>query len=118
MEIYVPQLSESDAAAWLDDVFEDLTKQPDVPVATYRGTYEGEPVTVQITEHVEGGDYTSVWFNAEALPWSRASACARDAHAHTGRPAVCYVEDPEAPWKMVRVTDAGAEHVDAREIAF
>lgn len=118
MEIYVLDLSESDAVAWLSDVFDDVSKQPDVPVATYDGTFKSEPVSVQITEHVKGGDYTSVWFRGDTLPWERAADCARAAHDATGHPALGYVEDRDKPWTMIRVNDDGAHQVDARDLAF
>ena len=118
MEIYAPHLTESSAVAWLDDVLDDLAKTRDAPVATYQGRYDGRAVMVQIAEHVEGGDYTSVWFGGDGLPWSRATACARDAHDATGHTVLCYVDDPEKPWRMLRVMDESTENVDARELAF
>lgn len=118
MELFAPHLTETEAAAWLDAVFNDLRKQPDVPVATYHGSHDGRTVAVQITERVQGGDYTSVWFSGDTVPWDGPAACARSAHDATGKPMLYYQESADDPWTMIRVSDRGKERVDARELVF
>jgi hypothetical protein len=116
LEVYVRELSEAAAAEWLRTVFGELTRVTDEPIVTYEGTYDGHAVPIQVTEHVENGPYTSLWFNAPALPWTTAPACARDAHEGLGHEVLCFLNDPERPWTMLRVTDDGDEYVDKREV--
>ena len=118
MEIYAPHLTEPDTVTWLEAVLDDLERVREDPVPTYHGQHDGRRVMVQIAEGVEGGDYTSVWFGGEALPWSRATGCARAAHDATGHTVLCDVNDPEKPWRMLRVTEDGTEYLDGRELAF
>jgi hypothetical protein len=65
---------------------------------------------------VENGPYTSVWFNAPTMPWDAATACARDAHAALGKEVLCFLDDPERPWTLLRVTADGEQYVDKREM--
>jgi hypothetical protein len=116
IEIYVRDLSEDEAIAWLKDLLDDLTEREDALVQTYEGTHDGATVPVQIAENVENGPYTSLWFNAPEMPWTAATACAREAHEALQKEVLCFLNDPEQPWKMLRVTDEGEEHVDKREV--
>lgn len=116
IEIYVHDCSEEEAVTWLRDFFGDLERRDDALVMTYDATYEGETVPVQIAEHVENGSYTSLWFNAPVLPWDEASACARAAQEGLKKDVLCFLNDPERPWKMLRVTNEGEEYVDKREV--
>jgi hypothetical protein len=116
IEVYVHELSEEEAVAWLESVFEDLEEREDALVRTYDGTYEGETVPVQIAERVENGPYTSVWFNAPTWPWDTVTACARDAYDALQKEVLCFLDDPERPWTMLRVADGGEEYVDKREV--
>lgn len=116
IEIYVRALSEKEALPWLEDVFDDLARVDDALITTYEGTYDGATVPVQIAEQVENGPYTSLWFNAPEMPWDGAPACARDAYASLQKEVLCFLNDPEQPWTMLRVSDDGDEHVDKREV--
>lgn len=116
IEIYVRDLSADDVVPWLREVFHDVTQDEDALVLTYDGTYEGETVPVQIAEGVEGGPYTSVWFNAPTMPWNTAQACAREAHEGLGKEVLCFLSDPKRPWTMLRVTDDGDEYIDKGEV--
>ena len=117
IEIYVRDCSENEVVEWLREVFEDVEPQEDALVRTYEGRYEGRTVPVQIAMHVENGPYTSLWFNAPEMPWDEATACARDAQAALEKEVLCFLNDPERPWTMLRVSDAGEEHVDKREVS-
>ena len=112
IEVYVRELSEDAAIEWLREVFDGMTQVGEEPIVTYEGDYDGTPVPVQITEHVENGPYTSLWFNAPTMPWDSATACAREAHEGLGREVLCFLNDPERPWVLLRVTDEGEEYVD------
>ncbi len=116
IEIYVHNLSEAEAVAWLETVLGDLERDEDALVLTYEGTYDGETVPVQIAEQVENGPYTSLWFNAPTTPWGSASECAREAQEGLQKEVLCFLNDPERPWTLLRVADDGEEHVDKREI--
>jgi hypothetical protein len=116
IEIYVWDLSEQEAADWLRVVFDDLTEKEDAIVRTYEGTFEDGTVPVQIAEGVEDGPYTSVWFNAPTMPWDTATACARDAYEGLDREVLCFLDDPERPWTMLRVSADGEEYIDKREV--
>ncbi len=116
IEIYVRDLSADDVVPWLREVFHDVARDDDALVLTYEGTYEGETVPVQIAERVEGGPYTSVWFNAPTMPWNTAQACAREAHEGLGKEVLCFLSDPKRPWTMLRVTDDGDEYIDKGEV--
>jgi hypothetical protein len=116
IEIYVHECSEDEAVAWLRELFDDLERQDDALISTYDGTYDGSVVPVQIAEQVENGPYTSLWFNAPEMPWDTATACARDAHEALQKEVLCFLNDPQRPWTMLRVTDEGEEHVDKREV--
>lgn len=115
-EIYVRELTEEDAADWLREVFGGLKKVQDAPIVTYEGQYEGDTVPVQITEQVRNRPYTSVWFNAPALPWGSVSECARAAHKALGAEVLCYLDQPEEPWLILRVAGGEAERVDERDL--
>jgi hypothetical protein len=119
IEIYVRDLSEKEAVSWLETVLGDLEQDEDALVLTYEGTYDGETVPVQIAEQVENGPYTSLWFNAprEAWPWDEAPDCARDAYEGLEKEVLCFLNDPERPWKMLRVTEEGEAYVDKGEVA-
>lgn len=115
-EIYVRDLSEADAVDWLRSVFPELEQVQERPIVTYEGTHEGTTVPVQITEHVRNGPYTSVWFNAPALPWASAQACARAAHEALGNEVLCYLDEPDKPWILFRVAEGSAARVDERQL--
>ena len=115
-EIYVRGLTEEDAADWLRGVLGGLEKVQDAPIVTYEGQYEGDTVPVQITEQVRNRPYTSVWFNAPNLPWGSASECARAAHEALGAEVLCYLDQPEEPWLILRVAEGEAERVDERNL--
>jgi len=119
IEIYVRELSEEEAAAWLRNRFDGVEQVETAPIVTYEVRYEGHVVPVQVTERVENGLYTSLWFNVPSAerPWDTATACARAAQEDLGSEVLCFLSDPEQPWTMLRVTDAGEEYVDKREVA-
>lgn len=116
IEIYVRDLSEKEAVSWLREIFDDLTRVEDALITTYEGMYHEASVPVQIAEQVEDGPYTSLWFNAPEMPWDNAPACARDAHSGLEKEVLCFLNDPEQPWTMLRVSHDGEEHVDKREV--
>ena len=116
IEIYVRECSEDEAVAWLRDLFDALEQQEDAIVRTYEGTHDGSTVPVQIAERVENGPYTSLWFNAPEMPWDSATACARDAHDALQKEVLCFLNDPERPWTMLRVNAEGEAYVDKREV--
>lgn len=116
IEIYVRNLSEDEAVTWLQTLFDDLERKENALVETYVGTYDGETVPVQIAEEVENGPYTSLWFNAPETPWNDAPECARAAHEGLQKEVLCFLNDPERPWTMLRVAEEGEEHVDKREV--
>jgi hypothetical protein len=115
-EIYVRDLSEDAAARWLRSVFEDVEQVQEAPIVTYEGRYDGESIPVQITEHVKNGPYTSIWFNAPRLPWGAVQDCARAAHEALGAEVLCYLDQPEEPWRMLRVEGGETERVDERTL--
>lgn len=115
-EIYVRDLSEEAAARWLRSVFAEVDQIQEAPIVTYEGQYDGDPIPVQITEHVKNGPYTSVWFNAPHLPWASAQECARAAHEALGAEVLCYVDRSEEPWHMLRVANGETEQVDERTL--
>lgn len=116
IEIYVRDLSEEDAADWLREVFDDVEQVRDAPIVTYEGRGEDATVPVQITERVQGGPYTSLWLNAPDLPWASASDCARAAHEALGAEALCYLDRPNEPWTLLRMSDGTEEYVDERAV--
>lgn len=128
IEIYVRNLSEEEATDWLEEILSGLEKVQGAPIVTYEGKYEGRTVPVQVTEHVQGGPYTSLWFNAPETPWSSTSACAREAHEALGKEVLCYPErgresadgseHPDEPWTLLQFTADGEAYVDEREIDF
>ncbi len=115
-EIYVHELSEETAANWLRDVFGETEQVQARPIVTYEVEHDGAVVPVQITEHVRDGPYTSLWFNAPDLPWASAQACARAAHEALGKEVLCYLDDPDKPWIVLRVAGGTATRVDEREL--
>lgn len=117
IEIYVHECSETEAVSWLRTVFDGLERVQDAPIVTYEGEDGDETVPVQITEHVQNGPYTSIWFNAPVMPWDTATACARDAYEGLEKEVLCFLSDPEQPWKLLRVSAEGEEYVDKREVA-
>lgn len=116
IEIYVRELSENEAVDWLREVLEGLEQVQEGPIVTYEGQHDGATVPVQITEHVKNGPYTSLWFNASDLPWASAQECARAAHEALGAEVLCYLDQPEEPWLILRVADGEAERVDERTL--
>lgn len=115
IEIYVRNLSEDDAADWLQEVFGAIEPVQEAPIVTYE-VGEEAPVPVQIAEGVRGGPYTSLWFNAPDLPWGSATDCARAAHEAFGVEVLCYLDRPEEPWTLFRMAEGTEEHVDEREL--
>lgn len=118
IEIYVRDLREDEALAWLEDVLDAPEKVQASPIVTYEGDYDEELVSVQIAEHVQGGAYTSLWFNAPVIPWDSTEVCARDAHEALNMEVLCYPDQSEEPWVMLRVADGEEEYVDERELQF
>lgn len=116
IEIYVRDLSETRAVEWLEEVFDELEKVEAEPIVTYEGHNGNTSVPVQITERVQGGPYTSLWFNAPDVPWESVRDCAREAHDVLGLEALCYLNRPDEPWILFRVADGSEEYVDKREI--
>lgn len=117
IEIYVRNLAEEEAVDWLGEVFEKIKQVREVPIVTYEGQHEDTTVPVQITEYIQGGPYTSLWFNAPDVPWASASDCARAAHDALGAEALCYLNRPDEPWTLLRVAPDGTEEtVDEREL--
>jgi hypothetical protein len=119
MEIYVRDLSTEAAEQWLDAVLASLECVREEPAATYRGTCEGEPVSVQVTETVQDGPFTSVWFRGEALPWEGVTGFAEAAHEATGQEVVCHLDNADdEPWRMLQVDADGRRYVDEGDIDF
>lgn len=116
IEIYVRDLSEEDATDWLQEVFEDVEQVRDAPIVTYEGQSEGKTIPVQITEHVQNGPYTSLWFNAPDLPWDSASDCARAAHHGLGGEVLCYPNQSEEPWTLLQIVEGEETRVDERDL--
>lgn len=116
MEIYVRDLSEAAAAEWLGEVFEGLEQVRGEPIVTYEGQHGEATVPVQITEHVQNGPYTNLWFNAPELPWDSVQDCARDAHEALGKEVLCYSDQFDEPWMLFRMANGTAESVDEREL--
>jgi len=115
-EIYVRDLSHDAAVRWLQSVFAEVEQTEEAPIVTYKGQYDGEPIPVQITEHVKNGPYTSLWFNAPNLPWESVEECARTAHEAFGAEVLCYLDRPDEPWCMLQVANGETEHVDERTL--
>lgn len=116
IEIYVRDLSEEEAVGWLEDVLADLEQVREQPIVTYEGQYDGTTIPVQITEHVRDGPYTSLWFNAPDVPWNSAHYCARAAHDALGAEVLCYLDQPDEPWLLLRMADGEGKRVDEREL--
>jgi len=119
IEIYVRDLTVESAEAWLTDQFGSVSQVRTEPALTYEVEHEGETVRVFVAENIEGGAYTSLWFNGPSLPWDTSRACARAAFDHLRHEVIC---DPEGyeqdPWSMMRISDEGEERVDERDIEF
>lgn len=118
IEIYVRGLSEAEALDWLKEVLDAPERVQDSPIVTYEGTYEDTEVPVQVTEHVQGGVFTSLWFNAPVLPWESTEACARAAHEALGHTVLCYPDQFDEPWTLLRLSNGEEDTVDERELAF
>lgn len=118
IEIFVHELQEAEAVGWLRQVFDDLEKVKESPIVTYHGDVNGTTIPVQITEHVQNGPYTSIWFSANDTPWDSTTACASDAHQALGREVLCYPDQVDDPWRMSRFIQGEEERVDEREITF
>lgn len=116
IEIFVRALSEDEAVDWLREMFSGVEQVQEAPIVTYEGAYGDATVPVQITEHVKNGPYTSLWFNAPALPWDSAPECARAAHEALGAEVLCYLDEPEDPWMLFQMNDGEAERVDQRAL--
>lgn len=118
IEIYVRNLSEEEALDWLEEVLDSLEQVQDSPIVTYEGSYRETTVPVQIAEHVQGGGFTSLWFNAPTLPWESTEACARAAHEALGHTVLCYPDQFDEPWTLLRLSDGEEDTVDERELTF
>lgn len=127
VEIFVRGLTEAEAAHWLSTVFDAFERERGEPIVTYEGRYSGTTVPVQITEHVENGPFTSVWFNAAEGPWDSTKDCARAAHEALGAEVLCYpgpgrltTESDEEmsgkPWAVFRVAEGDEGFVDERQL--
>jgi hypothetical protein len=119
LEVFVRDLLVEDAVDWLNGTLNALTSVREVPVAVYEGSHNGSRVTVQITERVQGGPYTSLWFQADTMPWESTSACAHAVHEATGAEVLCYPDHNEdTPWVMLQIDADGARQIDERTIDF
>lgn len=116
IEVYVRGLSTEGAVDWLQDVLGPLKQVREEPAATYEGKYSDAAVPVQVAEQVQGGLFTSLWFNAPDLPWDTTADCARAVHEATGKEVLCYPDQAEEPWTLLRVADGAESYVDEREL--
>jgi hypothetical protein len=117
IEIYVRECSSEQAGDWLRDYFGMANQVRTEPAITFEAMHEGETVRVFVAEGIEGGPYTSIWFNGRSLPWEKARFCARDAHAFLGNEVICDRDGPEIdPWAMLRFRDGEREQVDQRDL--
>lgn len=90
IEIYVKNLSRSDAENWLSDLFGPLQgqkKRKGMPKSAYGfiAHWQSRPFKLVIFEQAAPG-YTSVWFNTTDLPWKDDLNCALTAAAHFAQP--------------------------------
>jgi len=118
IEIFVRELDGTDAATWLRERFDDLNEGDQGPTITFHATDGDATVPVQVAVDVQNGPYTSVWFRGGDLPWDSTTSCARDAHEALGKDVICYPDQSDDPWQMVRFVDGTEERVDERQLAF
>lgn len=127
VEIFVRDLTEEEAVDWLSTVFDAIERVRGDPIVTYEGRYAGTTVPVQITEKVENGPFTSVWFNATEGPWDSTTDCARAAQEALDAEVLCYPgpgrltmegdeEMPGEPWAVFRVAEGEEGFVDERQL--
>jgi len=137
IQLYARDLTAEEAEAWLAGVFAHVELVRREPALTYALHSDGadaalaptaatdeenrdEPnARVFVAEGIEGGDYTSIWFQGESLPWSSPRSCARSLIESSGAEVIC---DPDGyeddPWRMIRVSDEGEDFIDEREVDF
>lgn len=138
IQLYARELTAEAAEAWLSSVFADVDLVRREPALTYAlrpadsdhgasdqsmTADEKKPdmpeARVFVAEGIEGGAYTSVWFQGESLPWSTPRSCARSLFESAGTEVIC---DPDGyeddPWRMIRVSDEGEDFIDEREVDF
>jgi len=137
IQLYARALTTEQAQAWLRTVFADVELVRREPALTYALRSDGadaapappgatdeenrnEPnARVFVAEGIEGGDYTSIWFQGKSLPWSSPRSCARSLFESSGTEVIC---DPDGyeddPWRMIRVSDEGEDFIDEREVDF
>jgi hypothetical protein len=119
IEIYVRDLPASDAEAWLSDRFGAADLVRTEPARTYEVEHEEDTVRVFVAENIEGGAYTSVWFNGPSLPWTSIRACAREAFEALNQEVICdHDGHQQDPWAMLRITNDGETRIDEREVSF
>lgn len=90
IEIYVKNLTRSDAEAWLTVLFGPLEaqkKRKGMPKSAfpYRAQWQGNPFSLIIFEQASA-DFTSLWFNTTALPWNDDQSCALKAAEYFDKP--------------------------------
>ncbi|PEN14055.1 hypothetical protein CRI94_08420 [Longibacter salinarum] len=119
IEIYVRDLSKEKAEKWLSNQFGSVEQVRTEPALTYEVDYSGETVRVFVAENIEGGPYTSVWFNGPNLPWTTIRACAKAAFEDLGHEVICDQDGYEQdPWTMTRFSDEGEERIDDSSVSF
>jgi hypothetical protein len=121
MEIYIHDASTDAVLRWLKDTFDAVERIRDEPAVQVAITGADETAyTAQITRHVEGGPWTSVWFESGATDWESVTACARSAFQAINRETLCYPDRfADEPWKMLRLhPDEGESFVDERTVNF
>jgi len=120
MEIYIRDASTDAVLHWLKDTFDAVEQIRDEPAVQVAVTRAEDAYTAQITRNVEGGPWTSVWFESGATDWDSVSACARSAFQAIDRETLCYPDRfTDEPWKMLRLHPGeGESFVDERTVDF
>lgn len=117
LEIYARECPSAAVNDWLADTFGGVECVSTEPALTFEFVYETETIRVFVAEGIEGGPYTSIWFNGPVLPWKKARFCARDAHQFLDVEVICDRDGPEQdPWAMLRFVDGDRTAVDQRDL--
>jgi hypothetical protein len=74
IEVYICQYSQKDLIFWMKSLVGHLEKDEISGVST---TYQSDVGPIIITPKVEGGPFTSIWFNTPNSPWETDVDCAR-----------------------------------------
>jgi len=83
MEIYIENATINEVCEWLSGtqkVVGSVSTAGDSTVLYIE--YMGNTTPVVVTLHTEESEFTSVWFNAEILPWSSLKLLAEQANRH------------------------------------